>query len=76
MGIKFNNTPLVVEQNNYTIKTVNTYVVYDLYNWPKIPLRKFAPPDCLFGPTNIRKYSDKSKYECSAYGIALDGKGE
>ena len=32
IGIQFNNTPLVVEQNNYVTKTVNAYVVYDLHN--------------------------------------------
>ena len=35
IGIQFNNTPLVVEQNNYMTKTVNAYIVYDLDNWPK-----------------------------------------
>ena len=32
IGIQFNNIPLVVEQNNYTTKTVNAYIVYDLDN--------------------------------------------
>ena len=27
--IQFNDTPLVFEQNNYTTKTVNAYIVYD-----------------------------------------------
>ena len=32
MGIKFNKNrvPLAVEQNNYTIKVLNAYIVYDL----------------------------------------------
>ena len=33
-GIQFNNTPLVVEENNYEIKNVNAYIIYDLDNWP------------------------------------------
>ena len=33
-GIQFNNTPLVVEENNYEIKNVNAYIIYDLNNWP------------------------------------------
>ena len=32
VGIKFNNTPLVVEQNNYKTKTVSAYIVNDLDN--------------------------------------------
>ena len=30
MGIKFHKDPLAVEQNNYTTKIVNGYIVYDL----------------------------------------------
>ena len=29
IGIKFDKGPLVVEQNNYVTKIVNTYMVYD-----------------------------------------------
>ena len=32
MGIQFNSTPLIIEQNNYTMKIVNAYIVYDLDN--------------------------------------------
>ena len=32
IGKRFNNTPLVVEQNNCTTKTVNVSIVYDLDN--------------------------------------------
>ena len=42
MGTQFNGTPLVVEQNNYEKKAINIYTVYDLDNWPKIPLRYFT----------------------------------
>ena len=61
--MQFNFTPLVVEQNNYTTKTINAHMVYHLENWTKIPLRNFTLKICLFGATNIRKDSDKSKYE-------------
>ena len=37
IGMELNNTLLVVEQCNYATKIVNTYIVYDLDNWPKIP---------------------------------------
>ena len=29
-GIQCNNTPLVIKQNNYTVKIVNVYMVYNL----------------------------------------------
>ena len=76
IGIQVNKAPLVVEQNNYTTKAVNTYIVRDVDNCPKILLRNFTLKNCLFGATNIREDSDKSKYEYSGYGIAFDGKGE
>ena len=73
--IQFNSTPLAVDQNNYKTKTVNVYIVYDLDNWPKVPLRNFAIKDCLFGAINVVKNSDKGNYVYSCYGIAFDGKG-
>ena len=42
IGIQFNNTPLVIEQNNYKSKIKNIYVVYDLDNWPNILFRNFT----------------------------------
>ena len=38
IGIQFNNTPLVVEQNNYTTTIVNIFIVYDLGNWPRVKI--------------------------------------
>ena len=32
IGIQFSSTPLVIEQNIYTTKIVNVYIVYDLEN--------------------------------------------
>ena len=52
IGKWFDNTPLVLEQNNNTTKTVNAYIVYCLDKWPGIRVRKF-------GATNIRKNNDK-----------------
>ena len=37
MGIRFDKDPLVVEQNNYTTKIVNVYIVYDLDPWSRNP---------------------------------------
>ena len=48
---QFDNTPLVIEQNNYTTKFVNVYIVYDLNHWSKVLLEK----NCLFGTTNMAK---------------------
>ena len=39
--MQFNNTPLVIEQKKYALRIVNVYIVYDLDNWPKNPLRNF-----------------------------------
>ena len=59
-GRKFNNSVLVVKQNNYEIKIVNVYIVYDFKN-------------CLFGATNIVKNNVKENFVYSDYGIAFDG---
>ena len=74
--IYLNKSPLVVEQNNYSTKIVNAYIVYDLNDSPKVPLRNFILKNYLFGATNILKNSDKGKYVYNGYGIAFDGKGE
>ena len=37
-----NKNPLVLEQNNYTTKIENVYIVYDLDDWPKIPLNNLT----------------------------------
>ena len=39
--IQFNNTPLVIEQNNYASKIVNVYIAYDLDNCQKKSVSKF-----------------------------------
>ena len=59
MGIKFDKDPLAVEQNNYRIKIVNAYIVYDLDNCPNNLLRAFTLKNCLFGATSIVKNGDK-----------------
>ena len=55
IGIQFNNTLLVLEQNNYTSKIVNIFIAYDLDNQPKNPLGNFTLKNCLFEATNIVK---------------------
>ena len=49
IGIQFNSTHLVTELKNYATKIVNIYMVYDLDNWSKNPLRNFTLKNCLFG---------------------------
>ena len=34
IALHFSYTTLVVDQINYTTKSVNFYIVYDLDNWP------------------------------------------
>ena len=62
ISVNLNKSPLVVEKNNYSTKIVNAYIVYDLDDWPKGPLRNFTLKNCLLGSTNIIKNSDKEKW--------------
>ena len=71
--IQFNYTSLVIEQNKYTSRIVNVYIVYDLNNQPKILLKTFTLKNCLFEATNIVKNNNKEKYFYSGYGIPFDG---
>ena len=58
------------------IKIANVYIVYDFEAQPKFSLRNFTLKNCLFGATNILKYSDKGNCVYSDYKIAFDGIGE
>ena len=66
-GIKFDNSVLVVEKNNYIRKIANIYIVYDLDTYPKNPLNNFALKNCLFGATNTVKNNIKEKFLYSGY---------
>ena len=57
----FDNSVLVAEQNNYQTKAGNAYIVFDLDDWPRIPLNSFKLKLCLFGKLNVKKTRDKSK---------------
>ena len=59
--VQLNNTSSVAEQNNYAMKIINGYIVYDLDNQPKIPLNNSILKNCFFRATNIAK-TDKSKH--------------
>ena len=63
IAIKFDKKPLTVKQNNYLIKIVNVYIVYDFDAWPRNPTDNFKLKNCLclFGATNIVKNRDKEK---------------
>ena len=74
--VNLDNFLLIIEQNNYSTKIRNTYIIYDLDGWTKVPIRNFAIKNCLFGAANIIKKSDKEKYVYSNHGIEFDGKGE
>ena len=73
--MQFNNSVLVLEQNNYTNKVANAYIFYDLGNWPRNSRNNFLLKYCLFGATNTVKNSNNSKFEYSGYGIAFLGAG-
>ena len=57
IGIKVNNTFLVVDQINYTTKTLNGYILACLYAhiFRMLSIKKLA----CFGPTNTVKGNDK-----------------
>ena len=59
MGIKFDEDPLAVEQNNYASKIVNVYIVYDLDAWPRNPTNNFKFKNCLFGVSSVIENSEK-----------------
>ena len=75
VGIQLNSTDLVVELNNYATKIVNSYIIYAIDNWPKIPPTNFMHKK-LFSATNIVKGSDNEKHVYSNYGVSFDGTGE
>ena len=73
--IKFDKDPLPVEQNNFAIKLINAYIVYDLDAWPNNPLNNFELKNCLFGATNTAKKSGQEKLVCNGQGLAFDRAG-
>ena len=46
IGLKFHKDPLAVEQNNYLLKIVNVYIVYDLDAWPRNSTNNFKFKNC------------------------------
>ena len=72
--IKFDKDPLAMEQN-YLTKTVVVYIVFGLDGWPRNPTNNFKFKNCLFGATNVVKYSDNEKYVYCGYGITLGSGG-
>ena len=63
--LQFSNSVLVVEQNNYASKILNSYIIYELDNWQRKPLNNFTFKNFLFGATNTVKNREKSKYDLS-----------
>ena len=57
--MKFDKDPLALEQNNYTSKIANVYIVCDLDAWPRNPTSNFKFKSCLSGSTSIVKNCDE-----------------
>ena len=53
IGIRFNQRVLVVQQNSYATKSVNTCIVYNFDNCPRNPLNSFTLKNCLFCSNDI-----------------------
>ena len=64
-----------MEENNFSDKTVNAYIVYDLDYCQRNLLNGFVIKNCLLSVTKIVRNSDKSKYVHSGFGIAFDWAG-
>ena len=75
IGIKFDKHPLAIEQNNYSTKIINSYIVYDLDAWTVNPTDNFKFKNCIFGVASKVENSDKEMYPCNGYGITFDSAG-
>ena len=75
MRIKFDKDPLTVEQNNYTTKILNAYIVCNLDACQKNPLNNSKLKKCLLGATIIVQNSDKENWLYSGNWIAFDRAG-
>ena len=42
IGLQFNDAPLVIDQNSFTTRILNAYILYDLEKQPKITLKNFT----------------------------------
>ena len=74
LKLQFCGTTIVVELSNSTTEIVNAYIINDLSSWPINPYNNFKLTNYLFDATNMKNYSNKSKWEYSSYGIAFDRK--
>ena len=72
IGIKLDKDPLAIEQDNYLIKIVSIYMIYDLAAWLRNTTNDFKFKNCLFEATNTVRNSDKEKYVNGGYGITFD----
>ena len=63
IGIKYDKEPLAVEQNNILSKIVNTYIIYDLDDFPRNPTNSFKFRNCLIGATNVVKNSNSFRFK-------------
>ena len=60
-------TKNILDTKYYETKNLNAYIVYNLDNWPKNPLRNFTSKNSLVGATNIIRNSDRNIYVYSGY---------
>ena len=51
--MQFSNITLILEKYNYSTKTANAYMVFDLDFWPRNLLDDFTLKNCSFVATNI-----------------------
>ena len=77
-GSHFQQNNVLTSNNHHVINNnvANIYIVYKLD--PKASSRDttFTIQNALFGPMQITKNTDTSKYDCKGYGICFDERSE
>ena len=53
MRLKLDKDPLAVEQNNYSTKGTNAYIIYDLHSWSRNPTNNYKFKNWLFDTTIV-----------------------
>ena len=75
--LKFNNSVLVQKRSSllYSNFILNSYIVYNLNNWPRDSSNNFPLKNCLSGTVKLLRNAIKSKFTYNGQGITFDGEG-
>ena len=72
-----NSSVLVQEISSslYSNFILNSYIVYELNNWPRDPTNNVTLKNCLFGTVKLVRNGIKSKFTYNGWGIPFDWEG-